>query len=309
MRCGMTGDALWTEGEHCRPIARSAGGGVRNYAMSRAYLCVSVAVRGDRTQDGQTLRSVTDGIGARIHPFFERFGGRPTYLLSAGVLADPGCVALFERLGPSVELGTHVGDDAPRDDERAAITEVTDRFIRAFGHQPQSFRGAGTGPGRDTLGIVESLGYAVDASVTPHVGSGDGAPTQPYRPDVTTPTRDGDATLLEVPVTIRRRPMQAVPGIGRRVQPRWLSPARQDARALVRVAEDELTAARRGAPDRPVILHAVLDDVDVLPGAGARHSKEEGARGVLDGLRALLVFGRGAGIPVIGLADVPEILR
>jgi hypothetical protein len=282
--------------------------------MSRAYLCVSIAVRGDEDAEGSarqppSFEGTTDGVVARIHPFFERFGARPTYLLSADVLRVPACLDAFVPLAPSSELGTHLDHVSAPEGERAALTDVTDLFIRAFGHQPQSFRGGARGPTPDTLGILESLGYAVDASVTPHVAAGAGAPTQPYRPDAGEPARAGSAAILEVPVTIRRHPLQALPGIGRRVGPRWLSPAHETPGALVRLAEDELAAARRAAPERPAVLHAVLDNVDVVPRASKRRANEEQARGVLDGLRALLAFARGAGIPVVGLTDVLEILR
>jgi len=280
--------------------------------MSRAYLCVSVATVADRDRGGGTrhprsFQGVTDGVASRIHPFFERFGAKPTYLLSADVLGDPGCLEAFRGLAPSSELGTHL--DAATSSERAALTEVTDLFIRAFGHQPQSFRAGPDGLGPDSIGILESLGYAVDASVTPYLGRSLEAPTQPYRPDPEEPGRPGDAAILEVPVTMRRHPLSAVPGLGRRIAPRGLAPRRGTADGLVRLAEDEIADARRAAPTRPVILHAVLDNVEVVPDASAHGASEEQARGILDRLRALLVFARRAGIPVVGLADVPEILR
>jgi hypothetical protein len=281
--------------------------------MGRAYLCVSVIGTGDRDRDGRprqppSFAGRADGVATRIHPFFERFGARPTYLVSADVLRDPGSLTLLRRLSGSAELGTHVERPRGDGDERAALTEVTDLFIRAFGHQPQSFRGAADGPGPASLGIVESLGYEVDASVTPFVGRATHAPTQPYRPDPDEPARPGHASIVEVPITIRRHPLHVVPVIGRRTGPRWLRPGAVGAEALVRVAEDELAAARRTDAARPVILHAVMSGVEVVPGAGLRAANEEEARRPLDGLRALLTFARRAGIPVVGLADVPEIL-
>jgi hypothetical protein len=103
--------------------------------------------------------------------------------------------------------------------------------------------------------------------------------------------------------------MHALPGVGRRIGPRWLRPAQGPTKLLERVAEDELAAARRAAPSRPVILHAVMDSREVVPAASAHEVNEEQARRILDGLRTLLAFARRAGIPVVGLADVPEILR
>lgn len=308
--------------------------------MSRAYLCVSVdtesdKARGRRSRHPMSFEGITDGVVKRLHPLFERFGAKPTYLLSAEVLRDRACVETFRKLAPSCELGTHLhgeyaepepGEpettaDFQRDYlpqvERRKLTYLTDLFIRAFDHQPQSFRAGRFGIGPASLGILASLGYAVDSSVTPHIDwSSSGAtglsfhdaPSQPYRPDPVNPGRRGDSSLLEVPITIRRRFLNSLPGIGSRVDARWLRPTRGTAAALVRVAEDELAAARRSAPTRPVILNAILQNVEVVPWASPRASDEEDARGILDRLRALLTFARRESIAVVGLGDVPSIL-
>jgi hypothetical protein len=304
-------DAHWTLAPSRHRIARFRVGKVRNYAMSRAYLCVSIAATGDRDgrggrRDPASFQGIAEGIARRIQPFFERFGARPTYLLSREVLEDPGSLETVRRLVPFSELGTHL--DAASSTEREALTDLTDLFIRAFGHQPLSFRAGPKALGAASIGILESLGYAVDGSVTPYLGRTPWAPTQPYRPDPGEPGQAGDSAMLEVPITIRRRLLGGVPGIGRRMSPRGLLLGSASATRLVRVAEDELAAARRDDPSQPVVLHAVLDCVDVVPGASAHSANEEEARSVLDGLRALLDFARRTGMPVVGLADVPELL-
>lgn len=129
--------------------------------MSRAYLCVSVATVSDRQRGGEpreplSFAGVTTGVVRRIHPLFERFGARPTYLLSADVLRSPSGIEAFRNVLPGAELGTHL--DLETSSERAALTEVTDLFIRAFDHQPQSFRAGPAGLGPASLGLLESLG-------------------------------------------------------------------------------------------------------------------------------------------------------
>jgi hypothetical protein len=308
--------------------------------MSRAYLCVTIDTesdkgRGWRSQRPMAFHGVTEGVVRRLQPLFARFGAKPTYLLSPEVLRDPACSEVFRRLAPACELGTHLhGEfaepgahepdvtrdfqrDYPPEIERQKLTYLTDLFIRAFDHQPQSFRAGRFGIGPASIGILESLGYAVESSVTPHMdwtSSGApglaflDAPTQPYAPDRADPGRPGDAALLEVPVTIRRRLLNSLPGLGRRVEPRWLRPTRGTEAQIVRVAEDELAEARRRAPERPVILNAMFHNVEIVPGLSPYASNEEEARGILDRLRALLSFAHGAGIAVVGLGDVPEIL-
>jgi hypothetical protein len=308
--------------------------------MSRAYLCVSIdtesdKARGHSARHPMAFEGITDGVVKRLHPLFERFGARPTYLLSPEVLRHPASVETFRRLAPSCELGTllhgEYADPEPvepsrirefqrdytPDVERRKLTYLTDLFIHAFGHQPQSFRAGRFGIGPASLGILAALGYAVDSSVTPHVeGPSSGAPglsfrdasSQPYRPDPCDPGRPGHSPVLEVPVTIRRRFLSSLPLVGRRAGARWLRPTTGSAEALVRIAEDELASARRSSPTRPVILNAMLQNVDVVSWASPRASNEEESRAILDRLRALLAFARREAIAVVGLGDVPAIL-
>ena len=308
--------------------------------MSRAYLCVTIDTesdkgRGWRSRRPMSFAGITDGVVKRLHPLFERYGAKPTYLLSPEVMRDAASIETFRRIAPSCELGTHLhGEfaepgahepdvtadfqrDYPPEVERQKLTYLTDLFIRAFDHQPQSFRAGRFGIGPASIGILESLGYAVESSVTPHMDwTSSGAPglafldspTQPYRPDPTDPGRPGTATLLEVPVTIRRRFLNALPGIGKRVDPRWLRPTRGTEASIVRVAQDEIADARRAAPQRPVILNAMFHNVEVVPNLSPYAASEEDARGILDRLHALLTFARREAISVVGLGDVPEIL-
>lgn len=308
--------------------------------MSRAYLCVSIDTecdkgKGWRCRRPMSFEGITDGIVKRLHPLFERFGAKPTYLLSPEVLRDEASVETFRRLMPSSDLGTHLHGEYAEPDafepeitsafqcdytplvEREKLTYLTDSFIRAFGHQPQSFRAGRFGIGPASIPILESLGYCVESSVTPHMDWASagapgltfhGSPSQPYRPDPADPGRPGPASILEVPVTIRRRFLNALPGIGSRVDPRWLRPTRGTEEGLVRVAEDEIADARRVAPDRPVILNAMFHNVEIVPNTSPYASNEEEARKILDRLRALLSFARRSGISVVGLGDVPEIL-
>ena len=291
--------------------------------MSRAYLCVSVDTVSDQANGWKprfprSFEGITVGVLERLHPLFERFGAKPTYLLASEVLSDPRCVASFRALAPTCELGTHLSRftgnraaAAPEIEiERAELTSLTDAFIRAFEHQPQSFRASRSRIGPTSMGILESLGYLVDSSVTPHVGAFHDAPSQPYRPDTLSPGQHGDATLLEVPITIRPHFLGAIPGIGRRfdARARWLRPTLGTPAALVRVAEDEMAAARRRSPTRPVILNAMLRNVEVVPSASPYGDDEAAAHGILDRLRALLAYARREAIAVIGLGDVPSIL-
>ncbi len=308
--------------------------------MSRSYLCVTVDTECDKGAAWKVRRplafdGIHEGVGRRLQPLFAHYRAKPTYLLSPEVMRDEASVELFRGLATGAELGTHLhGElaepdafepdvtsvfqrDYPEEIERAKLTYLTDLFIRAFDHQPQSFRAGRFGIGSASIGILEDLGYAVESSVTPSMDwtsagapglAFEDAPTQPYRPDPRDPGRPGDARLLEIPITIRRRLCNAIPFVGRHLEPRWLRPTRGTAEGLVAVAEDEIADARRRSPGRPVVLNAMFHNVEVLPGASPYASNEAEAHAILARLGALLAFARREDIPVVGLGDVPEIL-
>jgi len=310
-------------------------------ASSRAYLCVSIDTECDkgkawRCKKPMAFAGIHDGVVKRLQPLFASFGAKPTYLLSPEVLRDDACVEVFRALEPNAELGTHLHGEYAEPDafepdvtsafqrdyapeiEKKKLTYLTDLFIRAFGHQPQSFRAGRFGIGDASIGILESLGYTVESSVTPYMDwSSSGAkglafpdaPTQPYRPDPIAPGRPGTASILEVPVTIKKSVWNALPVVGSRIDPRWLRPTRGTADGLVRVAEDEIADARRRAPGRPVILNAMFHNVEIVPDTSPYAATEAEAHGILSRLRALLDFARRESISVVGLGDVPEILQ
>lgn len=310
--------------------------------MSRAYLCVSIDTECDkgpkwRSQKPMSFEGVHEGVARRLQPLFDAHGAKPTYLISSEVLRDERCLETFRKLSSSssCELGTHLHGEYAEPDawepdvtrdfqrdydagvEKQKLTYLTDQFIRAFQYQPHSFRAGRFGIGKSTIGILEDLGYSVESSVTPFMdwtSSGapgltfDGSPTQPYRPDREEPGRRGDAKLLEVPVTIRKRLLNAFPCIGKRVDPRWLRPTFTRGDALVRLAEDEIADARRSEPGRPVVLNAMFHNVEIIPSASPYASAEPEARAILDRLGVLLAWAKRESVAVVGLGDVPEIL-
>jgi hypothetical protein len=308
--------------------------------MPRAFLCVTIDTECDKGKAWRTRRptsfdGVHSGIKDRLQPLFAEFGAKPTYLLSPEVLRDAACVEYFRALAPSCELGTHLhGEfaepdafepdvtrvfqrDYPPDLERQKLTYLTDLFIRAFSQQPSSFRAGRFGIGSASIGILESLGYTVESSVTPHMDwtsagapglSFEGSPTQPYHPNPDDPGRAGNSKILEVPLTIRRRLVNVLPVIGKRIDPRWLRPTRGTAEGLVRLAEDEIADARRRAPSRPVILNAMFHNVEVVANASPYAATDDEANAIVKRLGALLDFARREAIAVVGLGDVPEIM-
>ncbi len=308
--------------------------------MHRVFLCVTIDCECDkgagwRSQRPLRFQGISDGIGRRLQPLFAAHGAKPTYLLSPEVLRDDASVSLLAALEGSADLGSHLhGEYAEpgafepdvtsvfqreysREVETAKLTYLTDLFSRAFGRRPRSFRAGRFGIGEHSLGILESLQYTVESSVTPHMdwsASGArglsfvGAPGQPYHPDPKAPARPGTSPILEVPVTIRPHRLSRVPLLGSKLEPRWLRPTRGTGTRLVAVAREEIQEGHEAHPDRPVILNAMFHNVEVIPAGSPYAATEKEAKRILDRLGALLAFARREGIPVVGLGDIAEIV-
>lgn len=310
--------------------------------MSRIFMAVTIDCECDkgpgwRSRRPLAFKGIQEGVGRRLGPVFRAFGAKPTYLVSPEVLRDAASVSLLAAEAPGAELGTHLhGEyaqpgahepavtvafqrDYPAEVEEAKMKSLTESFRSAFGRAPKSFRAGRFGIGARTIGLLESLGYEADSSVTPFVSWEDrgarglsfvGAPTQPYWPSRRCPHARGArraSCVLEVPVTIRPHRLAGLPWLGRFAPPRWLRPTHMTEAALVDVAKEEVKAAREAARGTPVVLNAMLHNVEVIPAASPYAQTERQAERILARLCALLRFASRESIAVVGLADVAAV--
>jgi hypothetical protein len=305
------------------------------------YLCISIDCECDkgpgwRTQRPLSFSGVSSGIRERLQPLFLRRRAKPTYLLSPEVLRDSRSIETLASLDGDAELGTHLhGEfaepgafepdvtaafqrDYSKEIELEKLQSLTQLFRGAFGHSPTSFRAGRFGIGRNSLELLQSLGYAVDSSVTPHKDwsrarasglSFQSAPTQPYWPVLSSPEIAGPkSSLLEVPVTIRPSFFSCFPIIGGWVEPRWLRPTRTSVAELIQIARDEILEAQAEDPDRPVVMNTMFHNVEIIPNISPYARNEDEAAAILGRIDGLLAFAEREEIRVIGLSQVPEIL-
>ena len=304
------------------------------------YLCVTIDTECDKGAGWKVEKplgfaGIKDGLGKRLAPLFREHRAKPTYLLSPEIMRHDESVTLLRTLAKESDLGTHlhaelaepgayVPDetaafqrDCSEEEERAKLTTLTESFTATFDRRPTCFRAGRFGVGKNSVPILESLGYEVESSVTPHMEWSSagargldfrGAPTQPYHPDPNEPGRPGSSHMWEVPVTIRPSVLARVPIVGRLAEPRWLRPTRGTAESIVLVAKEELGSALAAAPERPVVLCAMFHNVEVVPGKSPYAKDEGAARAILSRLSALLAFCGREGVSVVGLSDLPEIL-
>jgi hypothetical protein len=307
--------------------------------MNNVFLCVSIDCECDkgkrwRTQHPLSFHGVTEAIVNRLQPMFRSYGAKPTYLLSPELFQSESAIEAMRTIDGSCELGTHLhgeyvepGAYSPRVTlevqgayeaavEQQKMSNLTALFVDAFGRRPRSFRAGRFGIGVNTIPILESLGYWVDSSVTPNLRWGfeklglpsfAGASTQPYRPDRSNPARVGSATVLEVPVTVHRVRNDNV--WARLLPARWLRPTFSSRERLIAVARAEIAAALAASPAQPVILNAMLHNVELMPGASPYAASEKQASKIQKRLAALLEFARSEAITTIGLADIPDHCR
>ena len=307
--------------------------------MPEVFLVVSIDCECDKGPAWRSRRplafdGIREGIGVRLQPLFEKYGAKPTYLLSPEVMRDARSVELLASLANRAELGTHLhGEyaepnafepdvtrvfqrDYPREIELEKLASTTAAYARAFGRKPTSFRAGRFGIGAHTLGILGDLGYLVDSSVTPFMRWSDrgtsfsfaGAPTQPYVPDEAAPAKMGRSQILEVPITIRPRAANRIPALGRFIEPRWLRPSRASGSQMIEVAREEIAQAAVRRPVAPVILNAMFHNVEVIAGASPYAATEGQARAILERVETLLAFAKQEGIHSVGLSDVRDIL-
>jgi peptidoglycan/xylan/chitin deacetylase (PgdA/CDA1 family) len=92
------------------------------------------------------------------------------------------------------------------------LREATESIERISGIRPKMFRAPRFSANGRTIKALEELGYRVDSSVMPgrvtrifrglfKVQSFEGAPKAPYHPSYRDIAREGDASILEVPLT------------------------------------------------------------------------------------------------------------
>lgn len=205
-------------------------------------LLVGIDTEGDNQWDAAArARQTFENVHALdcLHVRFERFGVRPTYLVTHPVVTDPRSAEVLGRLlaRGNCEIGAHHHawetppcgpDDVRRHPYALALplaqfeeqllaltTAIEDRL----GVRPISYRSGRFGFSASHVSALERAGYLVESSVAPlfyeaHKCGPDfvGAPPSPYYLAYDDARRPGASEVLEVPVSA---------GLNRRV-PKWI---------------------------------------------------------------------------------------
>ena len=258
------------------------------------------------------FRGVSEGIGDRLMPLFEKYGVKPTFLCAHEVLRDDAS-ARFLRSLPDCELGTHCHWDDPEnaplthgtnryymqgrfsyEEELAQMKKLTELFVSQIGRNPLSFRAGRFGAGENTGKILQDLGYTTDSSLVPHV-------KHIYRGEEIFPDhsmcrespyfvsesgdlkKPGSSGLLELPVTVRNIHRRFDPFGFRKKIDAWLRPSMSSHHAMFRIARKVL---REPCPVMVMMFH----NVEFVPGCSPYAADEAGVNLLLQRLEHFFVY-------------------
>lgn len=132
--------------------------------------------------------SVIYGIRKYLRPIWDRYGINPIYFVSYEVLQNEECCKVLRtEIAKGAIIGAHlhpeyVNESGTTDSEgthpfpcffydenveKEKIIKLTDAIVSKLGIRPIWYRAARFGADRNTINILEQLGYKYDSSVTP----------------------------------------------------------------------------------------------------------------------------------------------
>ena len=288
------------------------------------FLLITVDAEGDNLWSRPA--DVTTRNAQCLPPFqdlCERHGCRPTYLLTYEMARCAVFREFGRRVvdAHAAEIGMHLHawnsppevpltdrdwwyqphlTHYPEEAMRQKIRRLTLTIQDAFGIPVISHRGGRWGFDERYARLLVEQGYKVDSSVTPGVSWRQKAgsrfdrlapdysafPLLPYFADLEDVSRPGDSTLLEVPVTTRRVPLEAPPARtdGALLNPtvvRWLRPNGRNGRALRQLAVQSLAEGRN-------CLVLMLHSSELLAGGSPASPREEDVHALSRDVEALL---------------------
>lgn len=247
-----------------------------------------------------------------LMPLFNKYGIKPTFLLSPEVIKDEGSVLLFKSL-PNVELGTHLHEEfiAPNSNEKTNRTKgiqallepdlekeklknLTELFIKNFGYTPKSFRSGRFGSSPYTTKFLADLGYLVDSSVVPYTQKFYqkgytlnfwGKTTKPYF------EKFDNSYILQVPLTLINPKYEKLPNLLQKeyLKPKskvkkvlnklnykpktsWLRPYRENAEGMIAIADHVIN--KHFKDDQFSILNIMFHSNEILVN-GSPYCKNE----------------------------------
>lgn len=161
--------------------------------MNRLYVTIDTEADADehwKKSEPLQFKSVIYGIKRYLRPIWEQYGIHPIYFVSYEVLQDKKCCAVLKsEIKRGAIIGAHLHPEYvnetgatncegihpfpclyyDKSTEREKISRLTDEIVNKLGIRPIWYRAARFGADRETMDILEELGYKYDSSVTPGI--------------------------------------------------------------------------------------------------------------------------------------------
>jgi peptidoglycan/xylan/chitin deacetylase (PgdA/CDA1 family) len=280
------------------------------------HLTIGIDTEGDNQWSTESrLKPTYANIYAlpRLDELFQRYGARPTYLVTYPVATEPRSAETIHQLAQHAgnEIGAHhhVWETPPCDPDEArglpyALNIPLDRFDRQLatltaaiagttGYSPVSYRSGRYGFHASHTAVLERAGYLVDTSVHPllydtYRGGPDfvDAPVTPYLLSYDSTVSAGTSSLLDVPVSAalsRSLPQWLVRAYGRAPSPyqtkRFLRLARIVKMHVLRPSysslDDMKSLARRMVKADAPVLNVMFHSSETIVG-GSPYNKTQG---------------------------------
>ena len=216
------------------------------------YLIITIDVEEDQWGFNGGLWEVENiRMLPRLQKLFDRYGIRPTYLVSYPVVSTPWAADILHEVlsRQKCEIGAHLHPwntppvteeinqrnsmlkNLPYELQAAKLTELTEKIAAVFGRRPASFRAGRWALGPDTVKALVACDYLTDCSVTPTIsweqyGGAEymhTAATEPYWLTLDKSANAPPPSILEVPATIgfNRWPFTLYHRIHSRLQIKW----------------------------------------------------------------------------------------
>lgn len=302
------------------------------------YFVVTIDVEPDCSPTWQysnplTFDGVSVGIKNRLQPLFNKYDCCPTYLINNVVLEDKRSTDVFLNLEGRYELGTHLHGEfiEPQKEffdyagkkgeanqcffkpeiEFEKMKNITQLFENNFKKKPLSFRAGRFSAGENTIRCLETLGYKVDTSVTPHIQWFDktrerpidytGACEQPYfiKKDSYL-ENDKSGLVLEVPVSIIKSTRFF------RQKNIWLRPHISSFKDFLKVID---TQTKTHSKDENLVFNLMFHNVEVLPNKSPYSRSEKECTDYLWLIEQFLMYCKNNNIKSVALSDLYEIYR
>lgn len=305
--------------------------------MSKILMSVTIDTECDKSLDWSnsnpmSFSSIIYGIPSILQPIFKKFSIRPTYFLSPEVIDNNECVDVLNNIANECELGTHLHADYI-DPERTFINfdgkethafqtdfsneiefqklqNLTQNFTSAFNFSPKVFRAGRYAANSNTIRSLSELGYKVDSSFTPHIkwespiGSlidHQDSPEQPYFCHHSNIYKEGNSSLLEIPVTI-------IKGTKFFIMEKhlWLRPKFSSLKEIKKIIKYMKSTY---AENEFIVLNMMFHSQEIIPNASPYTKTEEEVATYINFLETVFEIAKEENIDFLTLEEIYEAFR